>query len=211
MDLAALRKEYQLASLDLPDVDPDPVRQFEIWFEQARRSISREANAMALGTVGPDGRPSVRMVLLKSFDAAGFVFFTNYTSRKGRDLAANPHAALCFHWGELERQVRIEGPVTRTSREESIDYFNKRPFRSRIGAAVSEQSQIIAGRRWLETEAERLEAEYAGGAVPVPENWGGYRVEPVLIEFWQGRENRLHDRLQYRREKELWIIERLAP
>jgi pyridoxamine 5'-phosphate oxidase len=211
MSLADLRREYSLASLDLSDASDDPLKQFSRWFEDAQRAELLEPNAMILATVGADGYPSARVVLLKGISENGFVFFTNYRSHKSEDLDARGHAALVFLWKEIERQVRIEGRVVRISDEESTAYFRLRPRGSQIGAWASPQSEIIANREWLEGEAARVEAQYAGKEIPRPSHWGGYRVLPDVIEFWQGRRNRLHDRLRYRREGSCWRIERLAP
>lgn len=210
--VAALRKEYMTQGLSEGEMDRDPFRQFAVWFDAALAAHLTEPNAMALATATPDGRPSARMVLLKGFDEHGFVWYTNYESRKGNELAANPHAALVFFWAELSRQVRIEGPVTSVAPEESDAYFHSRPRGSQIGAAASHQSQVLPSRELLERHAAELEAQYAGQEVPRPSNWGGYRLAPTLIEFWQGRPNRLHDRLRYRRlEDGSWLIERLSP
>lgn len=208
-----MRKEYMARGLDERAVDADPIRQFAVWFDDAVAAHLLEPNAMALATATPDGRPSVRMVLLKGFDATGFVFYSNYESRKGRELAANPRAALDLFWVELERQVRIEGPVERLAPEQSDAYFHSRPRGSQLGAAASHQSAVLPGREPLERRLAELEAEYAGTeAIPRPEYWGGYRVVPEVMEFWQGRPNRLHDRLRYtRRVGDGWTIERLSP
>jgi len=213
LDTATLRLEYSRAALDEASVDPNPIRQFERWFSDALASELAEPNAMCLSTVGAAGKPSARMVLLKGVSASGFVFFTNYLSRKGQELRANPNAALTFYWAELERQVRIEGTVAPVSPEESESYFASRPFRSRLGAAVSPQSQVIPSRAALEEEMARLEAQYAASeAVPRPDHWGGYRLSPDSIEFWQGRRSRLHDRILYSLSTSgLWEIRRLAP
>ena len=213
MDHAArLRKEYTRAGLKEPDADPDPIGQFRRWFDEAFAAGLHEPNAMTLATATTDGRPSARVVLLKGLDERGFVFYTSYEGRKSRELETNPYAALVFYWGELERQVRIEGRVSYVSEEESDAYFAGRPRGSQLGAWVSEQSRPIEDRDALEERLRELEAEYEGRKVPRPPFWGGYRVEPEVIEFWQGRENRLHDRLIYRRsESGGWRRERLQP
>ena len=212
MSLAELRKDYSLAGLTEKDLAKDPFRQFEKWFEEAQAAKVIEPNAMTLSTVDSRGHPSARIVLLKAIDGRGFVFFSNYESRKGRELAGNPRASLLFPWIALERQVIIEGPVTRVSREESETYFHSRPRASQLSAWVSQQSAIIPGRAVLEDSLKVLEKKYAGAEIPLPPNWGGYRVPPETIEFWQGRRSRLHDRLRFRREKDgSWSVERLAP
>ena len=212
MSLADLRRDYALESLTERDVDPDPIRQFERWFEQARRAELLEPNAMALATSTLDGHPSVRVVLLKGFDARGFVFFTDYRSRKGMELEANPRASLCFWWDVLQRQVRVTGIVSRVPTAESAEYFRTRPHGSRIGAWASHQSSHIVSREALELEVARHFAKYPEGTdVPLPRHWGGYRVAPGAIEFWQGRQNRLHDRITYVPGGGGWRIERLSP
>ena len=210
MDPSAMRISYERGSLDETQAANEPLRQFERWFAEAVDAGVLEPNAMTLATVGADGRPSTRIVLLKGVDAAGVVFYTNYDSRKGRELAANPQAALQFHWVELQRVVRIEGRVERTSAEESDAYYASRPVDSRIGAWASPQSQVIANRGVLVANAARTSARY-GLHPPRPPHWGGFRVVPDTWEFWQGRKSRLHDRLRYRLVDERWVRERLAP
>ncbi|HEY1390463.1 MAG TPA: pyridoxamine 5'-phosphate oxidase [Ktedonobacterales bacterium] len=212
MGFADLRKEYMQRGLAESDVDADPFRQFAAWFDEARAASPNEPNAMALATVGADGRPSLRMVLLKGVDERGFVFYTNYESRKGRELADTPWAALTFFWPEMERQIRIEGRVEPVSAEESDAYFHSRPIGSQLSASASHQSEVIAGREELEQRVAALSARYQNQEIPRPETWGGFRVIPDAIEFWQGRANRLHDRLRYRLlASGDWQIERLSP
>lgn len=208
--LADLRKDYALASLDESDVARDPFAQFDKWMAEAIAARCPEPSAMSLATVGEGGRPSSRIVLLKGADAAGFVFFTNFESRKGREMAANPQAALLFHWVELERELRIEGRIEKTSGAEADAYYASRPVKSRIGAWASPQSQPIAGRAALEASFAAAERQH-GENPPRPPHWGGYRLVPDTLEFWQGRRSRLHDRIVYRREGGNWRIERLAP
>ncbi|HQZ38287.1 MAG TPA: pyridoxamine 5'-phosphate oxidase [Vicinamibacterales bacterium] len=211
MSLADLRREYRNHVLTDHDAAADPIAQFRLWFDEALQAESLEANAMTLATVSPAGDPAARTVLLKGFDDDGFVFFTNYESAKGAALTARPRACLLFFWRELERQVRITGDVSRVSREESAEYFGSRPRESQIGAWVSPQSRPIPHRGVLEENYESLTAQYEGGPVPVPPFWGGYRVAPGLVEFWQGRPSRLHDRLLYTRTPTGWTRVRLAP
>ena len=210
MDIASLRKSYEKAELDEQASAADPTQQFQHWFDQAVTGQLPEPNAMTLATVGENGRPSTRVVLIKGFDARGVVWYTNYQSRKGRDLAFQPYAALQFHWVELERVVRIEGPVDKVSDEESDAYYASRPLDSRLGAWASPQSQVIASRAVLVTAAAAAAARYLLNP-PRPPHWGGYRLRPQVWEFWQGRKSRLHDRLRYRREADVWLRERLAP
>jgi pyridoxamine 5'-phosphate oxidase len=211
MSLSDLRQEYARHRLDEPDLDPDPLRQFDRWFAEAQAAGVVEPNAATLATAAPDGRPSARIVLLKGRDAQGFTFFTNYESRKGRELAANPRATMLFFWKELERQVAVEGAVERVSAEESEEYFHSRPVGSRLGAWVSKQSRVIPGREHLESLFREYEAKHADGNVPRPDYWGGFRILPETLEFWQGRPSRLHDRLRYRKADGAWTIERLSP
>jgi pyridoxamine 5'-phosphate oxidase len=211
VDASSLRKEYTNAGLDKADLDPDPIVQFHEWFEKVIDADLHEPNAMILATATTDGKPSARTVLLKGYDERGFIFYTNYEGRKAVELETNPTCALLFYWGELERQVRIEGRASRLSGEESDAYFAGRPRGSRLGAWASEQSRPVEGRSILEERVRALEAEYEGREIPRPPFWGGYRVEPDTIEFWQGRESRLHDRFVYRREDGAWRIERLQP
>ena len=212
MSLAEHRKDYSLAGLLEKDLARDPFRQFEKWFQEAEGAKVIEPNAMTVATATKDGRPSARTALLKGIDGRGFVFFTNYESRKGRELATNPHATLVFPWLALERQVIVEGTVTKASREESEAYFHSRPHASQLGAWVSQQSSIVANRAVLEDGYKAVERKYAGLTVPIPPNWGGFRLAPERVEFWQGRRSRLHDRLRYVRDKDgSWSVERLSP
>ena len=207
------RKEYEQATLDETTVARDPIRQFAAWYDDAVAAGVPEPEAMTLATATPAGRPSARVVLLRGFDARGFCFYTNYGSHKGRELTANPHAALTFHWPDLERQIRIEGRVEQTTAAESDEYFRTRPSTSRIGAWSSPQSEVISDRGSLEALFARFRADHPDdSAIPRPPNWGGFRVVPERIEFWQGRPSRLHDRLRFRRDADgAWTLERLAP
>jgi pyridoxamine 5'-phosphate oxidase len=210
MNPADLRREYARASLDVADVDADPVAQFRRWFSEAEQAAILEPNAMTLATSTADGRPSARVVLLKTVDARGFGFFTDFRSRKAAELDANPNATLSFAWLDLERQIRIEGTASRMTAEESSNYFSTRPLGSRYGAWASIQSSVIPGRDWLETKVAEVEERFPNGDVPLPPHWGGYIIAPTVFEFWQGRLNRLHDRVRYRLVGH-WVIERLAP
>ena len=211
--IAELRREYARSRLDEGDLAPDPFGMFAIWFAQAVETAVPEPNAMALATVGANGAPSVRIVLLKAVDSRGFVFFTDFRSRKGTELAANPMAALVFYWHELERQVRVVGSASRIPEAESDAYYHTRPLGSRFGAWASEQSTVLSSRAVLEARLAAVEARHPGGDVPRPPHWGGFRISPVEVEFWQGRESRLHDRLRYRRDtlEAPWRVERLSP
>ena len=209
--VADLRKEYTRSGFHKSDAAPKPIDQFDKWFEDVLNANLHESNAMTLATATPDGHPSARVVLLKGYDERGFVFYTNYEGRKAKELEANPNCSLAFYWGELERQVRIEGRALRVSAEESDAYFAGRPRGSQLGAWVSEQSRAVENRESLKGRLRELEAEYEGREIPRPPFWGGYRVEPESIEFWQGRENRLHDRLLYTLSDGGWEIQRLQP
>ena len=210
--LADIRREYSLAGLSRADLSPNPIQQFELWFDDAVRAQVLEPSAMSLATVGPQGQPSARTVLLKGLDARGFLFFTNYRSRKGRELEANPRVALLVYWRELERQVTICGAASKVPREESETYFQKRPDGHQWCAWASEQSEIVAQRGDLEKKLAEITQKYSGRLVPCPSHWGGYVIAPDTIEFWQGRPDRLHDRFCYARSAAgAWRIERLAP
>ncbi len=205
-----LRHDFAKQTLDEKDVNPDAVLQFEKWFKEAVEAKVNEPNAMTVATADSDGKPSARILLLRNFSPNGFVFYTNYTSRKGKEIMENPNAALLFFWPELERQVRIEGVLKKQSNEESDLYFNSRPRESKLGAWTSSQSKVIESRKVLDEEYKKIAEKYPND-VPRPEHWGGYVLEPLNIEFWQGRPSRLHDRLLYSKEKNSWKIERLAP
>jgi len=210
LNIASLRQDYMGESLNEADVSADPYTQFQRWFDEALRAELPMVNAMTLATVGADGAPSARIVLLKGIDHNGFVFYTNYMSRKGRELAGNPRAALVFHWTDLEREVRIDGSVEKVTAAESDEYFASRPLGSRHAAIASPQSEVVASRAVLEARFNAAAADH-GEAAPRPTHWGGYRVLPTSIEFWQGRPSRLHDRLLYTRQGDRWTIVRLAP
>jgi pyridoxamine-phosphate oxidase len=211
-NIAAIRKDYMLQTLNETDVDINPVNQFSKWWKDAVNSSIDEVNAFTLATATTQGKPSARILLLKGFDENGFIFFTNYTSNKGNQLAHNPEAAMVFFWKELERQVRIEGTAEKVSAEESDVYFLSRPQGSRIGAWASPQSKVIEKRQVIEDNVAKYEKMFGAENIPRPQHWGGYRIKPTMIEFWQGRSNRLHDRIQYCLQKDnTWIIERLAP
>ncbi|MFZ4774895.1 MAG: pyridoxamine 5'-phosphate oxidase [Terrimicrobiaceae bacterium] len=207
----ALRQDYDREPLTESDLDPDPVKQFRQWFEDARASGIAEPNAMTLGTADKSGRVSCRTVLLKAYDDRGFVFFTNYGSRKARQIAENPQASILFPWVSLARQVEIAGPVEKISVAESLAYFMSRPFGSRLGAWVSDQSEVISSRQILLSKFEDLKRQFASGEIPKPEGWGGYRIVPDEVEFWQGGHDRLHDRFFYRKKDGVWEISRLSP
>ena len=212
--LASDSPQYPHAELGLRrrDLDPDPIKQFGNWFTAAIEAQIRDVNAMSLATVSPDGKPSVRIVLLKGFDHDGFVFFTNYESEKGRHLTSNPYAALAFYWIELDRQIRISGPAAPTSREESERYFHSRPLGSQLGAWASKQSEVLDARRVLDARMAQMTERFAGKPLPLPPHWGGFRLKPEQMEFWQGRTNRLHDRFRYSLQPDgRWLIERLSP
>ena len=211
-DQAGFRHEYIGEGLRRHDLDPDPIKQFDVWFAAAIKAGIHDANAMALATATLDGKPSARVVLLKDFDERGFVFYTNYASEKGRQLERNPRAALVLYWMEVERQIRIEGAVEKTSREESEQYFHTRPAGAQLGAWASRQSEVIDARRVLNARLEEMKQRFAEGEIPLPPHWGGYRLKPERIEFWQGRPDRLHDRFRYTRQADgNWLIDRLAP
>jgi len=211
LDLQSMRREYRRAELDESSVAADPFTQFEQWFSEARSAEVPEPNSMVLATAGADRFPNIRAVLLKLFDERGFVFFTNYHSNKARELAENPLAAAEFIWLELERQVRIRGRCEKVGTAESLAYFAKRSRGSQIGAWISEQSSVIDSRKLLQMQFEKMKAKFKDGDVPLPDFWGGYRLIPESVEFWQGRESRLHDRILYTRDGKGWKIERLAP
>lgn len=209
--ISEIRTEYLKKTLSKNDVDGNPINQFKLWFDEALECDVNEPTAMTLATADKDGKVSARIVLLKKVDEEGFTFFTNYESAKGKELAENPNAAIVFYWQELERQVRIEGKVKNTSEEESDTYFKSRPLGSKLSAAISKQSEEVTDRNFLMKLRNDLEIELNGREVPRPKNWGGYIIIPNGFEFWQGRENRLHDRIEYKKENGNWKIRRLAP
>jgi len=211
MDISAMRKEYTKAGLERKDLADDPFLQFDKWFKQAMEVDILEPNAFDLATVGPDMQPRSRAVLLKYYDKEGFVFFTNYESRKGRDIAVNPKVAMLFPWLELERQVKIEGVVKKLDKKDSLKYFLTRPRGSQLGAWVSRQSSIISTRKLLEQKMEEVKQRFKDGKIPIPDFWGGYKIFPHRFEFWQGRQNRLHDRFEYSLNQNEWKIVRLSP
>jgi pyridoxamine 5'-phosphate oxidase len=205
------RREYKRGTLARNDLDPDPIKQFAVWFNEAIEAQSLDAHGMTLATADRSGQPSARIVLLKKFDQRGFVFCTNYSSRKGKEIAENPQASLLFYWSLLERQVQISGTISKIPREESVKYFNERPELARLAALASRQSEVLPGREVLENRFTELVKQYKGKEIPMPQNWGGYLLEPRTIEFWQGGVNRLHDRFEYRRTSGPWVLQRLSP
>lgn len=212
LNISALRHDYVAHGLRRSDLDPNPIKQFAKWFGEAAAAEIRDVNAMSLATATADGMPSSRIVLLKGISDRGFVFYTNYNSAKGRELEENPRAALNLYWVQLERQIRISGTVEKTTREDSEEYFHSRPIGSQLGAWASEQSEAIPNREALEAKLTEVTDRFGGGVIPLPPHWGGYRVVPATIEFWQGRTNRLHDRFRYSLQGEgSWLIERLSP
>jgi pyridoxamine 5'-phosphate oxidase len=209
-EIKAIRREYTKSSLTVKNVNKNPFKQFEKWFDEVLKSGFLEPNAMTVATASKEGKPTARILLLKGFDESGFMFYTNYKSRKGRDLEENPYASLLFFWDKLERQVRIEGKVQKLTKEESEAYFNTRPYKSRVGAWASPQSSVIEDRNVIVKDFLKYMLKFKTH-VPLPPVWGGYRLIPDLFEYWQGRPNRLHDRIRYRKIKSEWKIERLAP
>lgn len=211
MEIADIRREYSFKTLDISEVNPCPIEQFKLWFEEALNSKVLEANAMNLATINQNGRPNSRIVLLKGVDS-GFVFYTNYKSTKGKEMDSNPYVSVTFHWAELERQVRIIGKVDKVSEKESDEYFFSRPYASQVGAWVSPQSSVIESREFLEHNEKDLKSKFTPDTIIRPIHWGGYRISPLEIEFWQGRPSRLHDRIVYNKTNDdKWTINRLAP
>lgn len=210
-DLSNIREDYDEEGMDIKDVSPDPVKQFDDWFKEYLDPAKPDTNAMVLSTSGKDGRPSSRVVLLKSFDNNGFVFFTNYDSEKGKELEQNPYASLLFFWPNLQKQVRIEGKVVKVHEAVSEEYFHSRPRESQIAAHASAQSSVIPDRSFLINQFREIESKFEGKEIPLPSNWGGYKLVPDKFEFWQGRESRLHDRIRYTLENGKWFIDRLSP
>jgi pyridoxamine 5'-phosphate oxidase len=210
-DLSSIRREYKFKDFTEINVDKDPLMQFKLWLDEAIEKKLTDSNSMFLATSTKDGSPSIRTILLKGLEDNGFIFFTNYESRKGIEIDENPNVSLLFFWRELERQVRIDGVAEKISRKDSEDYFHSRPYESQIGAYASAQSKVIANREELENEYEEILKKFEGKEIPLPESWGGYKVIPHKIEFWQGRENRLHDRIQFSKTNGDWKVERLAP
>jgi len=211
-NLSSMRQNYQKGHLDLPDLDANPLTQFDRWFKEAKEHHVIEANAFCLATVGANALPSTRIVLLKYYDSQGFIFFSNYHSKKALQVSENPNVSMHFAWLALERQIKIEGKIEKISKEESLNYFLARPRGSQIGAWVSHQSEVIASKEVLEAKFEEIQAQFKDKEIPYPEFWGGYRIVPTQIEFWQGGQNRLHDRFQYTKTaQETWEINRLAP
>lgn len=211
LEIQQIRQEYSLHSLDEADVLDNPFQQFERWFKEAVNSKVAEPNAMTLATVDSSNKPHTRIVLLKGFDSSGFTFFTNQASDKGNEIEANPNVSLCFFWIELQRQLRIDGTAEKVSRAESEEYFRTRPYKSQIGALASNQSEEVESRDFLDAKFKELSEKYPEGSVPMPTTWGGYRITPDYFEFWQGRRSRLHDRVVYKKENEVWATKRLSP
>lgn len=211
LDLQEMRRDYKQSELDISSVDKNPFVQFEKWFSEAQNAQILEPNSMILATSGSDNIPNIRAVLLKIFDENGFVFFTNYNSDKAKEIGQNPHVALEFLWLDLERQVRVIGECKKITKSESLSYFSKRSRGSQLGAWISEQSKIIGSRKILLMQIEKMKEKFKNGKIPLPDFWGGYRVIPRKIEFWQGRENRIHDRIQYEKKDTAWELKRLAP
>jgi pyridoxamine 5'-phosphate oxidase len=211
LDISAIRNDYKLKELDEKNVELNPFSQFKVWFDEMLNSKLKEPTAFVLATSTPDGKPSARALLLKAFNENGFIFYTNYESRKGKELEANPYASMLFYWSELERQIRIEGKIEKVSQKTSEEYFITRPYKSRLGAWASHQSSVIGGRSEIIKKFFEYLIKFHSKNIPLPPFWGGYILFPDNFEFWQGRANRLHDRIRYRKENSIWIIERLSP